>query len=101
MAANRLKATLPSLQSTKVPREPILITENEGENFFPPSRLYLDLDAFLSVNALIYQPPHPRGASDGPVNTHAQDPIHQVSFAAAEFFWGEAVLLFYVGFGEK
>ena len=30
-----LKATLPSLQSTKVPPEPILITENEGENFFP------------------------------------------------------------------
>ena len=35
MAANSLKATLPSLQSTKVLREPSLITENEGENFFP------------------------------------------------------------------
>jgi len=35
MAANSLKATLPSLQSTKMPQEPILITENKGENFFP------------------------------------------------------------------
>ena len=37
MTANSLKATLvlPSLQSTKVPRQPILITEDEGENFFP------------------------------------------------------------------
>ena len=36
MAANSLKATLPSLQSTKVPRDLVLITENEGEiNFFP------------------------------------------------------------------
>jgi len=34
MAANSLKATLPSLKSTQMPREPILITENEGENFF-------------------------------------------------------------------
>ena len=34
MAANSLKAMLPSLQSTKVPQEPILITENEGEKFF-------------------------------------------------------------------
>ena len=33
MAANSLKPTLPSLQSTKVPRELVLITENEGENF--------------------------------------------------------------------
>ena len=38
MAANSLKATLPSLQSTKVPREPILITENEGEFFSRASR---------------------------------------------------------------
>jgi len=37
-AANSLKATLPSLQSTKVPREPILITENEGEKNFPALR---------------------------------------------------------------
>jgi len=34
MAVNSLKATLPSLQSMQVPREPILITENEGEFFF-------------------------------------------------------------------
>jgi len=34
MAANSLKATLPSLQSTKMPQEPILITENEGEILF-------------------------------------------------------------------
>jgi len=34
MPSNSLKATLPSLQSMKVPREPILITENEGEKFF-------------------------------------------------------------------
>jgi len=31
---NSLKATLPSLQSTKVPRELILITQNEGERIF-------------------------------------------------------------------
>ena len=59
MAVNSLEATLPSLQSTEVPRGPILITGNEGEN-----RLYLT--AFGSVNTLIYQPPHPWGASDDP-----------------------------------
>ena len=37
MAANSLKATLPSLQCTKVPREPILISENEGAS----TRLFL------------------------------------------------------------
>ena len=58
MAANSLKATLPSLQSTKVPREPILRTENEGENFFfRASRgiigaTRLDVAAFGSVIAL-------------------------------------------------
>jgi len=72
MAAKSLKATLPSHQSTtKVPREPILITENEGEKFFPRFARNnhapcLYLAAFQSVNALIYQPPHPWGASDGP-----------------------------------
>jgi len=35
MASNSLKVTLPSLQSTKVPRDPTLITENEGEKNFP------------------------------------------------------------------
>jgi len=73
MAANSLKATLPSLQSTKVPREPILITKNECEFFFlrasremiSATRLYLP--AFRSVTALIYQPPYPWEASDGPV----------------------------------
>jgi len=34
MAANSLKATLPSLQSLKVSRESILIAENEGEKIF-------------------------------------------------------------------
>jgi len=58
MAANGLKATLPSLRSTKVSREPILITENEGEffsrasrNYRPYARLYVA--AFASVTALI------------------------------------------------
>jgi len=62
MAANSLKATLPySLQTTKVPREPILITENEGEKNFPrfarnyhtyiPVSVYVA--AFGSVTALI------------------------------------------------
>ena len=59
MAANSLKATLPSLRSTKVPHEPILITENEGDFFFrasrgiivPNTRLYVA--AFASVTALI------------------------------------------------
>ena len=37
MAANSLKATLPSFQSTKTPREPILIFENEAEIFFRAS----------------------------------------------------------------
>ena len=63
MAANSLKATLPSLQSTKVPREPILITENEGEKIYPRG---LYVAAFRSVTALNYQPPQPWGASDGP-----------------------------------
>ena len=31
IGSNSLKATLPSGQSTKVPREPTLIAENEGE----------------------------------------------------------------------
>jgi len=55
-----------------VPREPILISENEGEKIFSralcgmigTTRLYLA--TFGSVTALIYQPPHPWGASDGP-----------------------------------
>jgi len=58
----------------KVPGEPILITENEGEIFFRAlrgmigaKRLYLV--AFSSVTPLIYQPPHPWGASDGPEYT--------------------------------
>ena len=51
MAANSLKATFPSLQSTKVPQEPILITEKEGEK---------------DRSDLAAQPPHPWGASDGP-----------------------------------
>ena len=38
IAANSLKATLPSPQSTKMPREPILIAKNEGENFFSALR---------------------------------------------------------------
>jgi len=38
MAENSLKVTLPSLQSMKVPREPILITENKGNIFFPALR---------------------------------------------------------------
>ena len=36
MAANSLKATLPSLQSTKVPRDLVLTTENECEHIFFP-----------------------------------------------------------------
>jgi len=58
MAANSLKVTLPSIQSTKVPREPILITENEGKNFFRalrgiiiPTSFYAA--AFGSVTTLI------------------------------------------------
>jgi len=75
MAANTLKATLPSLQITKVPREPILITENEGEKFFffrasrgmiTTTRLFLAASG--RVTTLIYQPSHPWGAFDGPVN---------------------------------
>jgi len=66
-----LKATIPILQSTKVPRQPILITENESKNFFRASRrmistTHLYLAAFGSVTSLIYQLPHPWGASDGP-----------------------------------
>jgi len=62
---------LPSLQSTKVPRDPILITENEGEKYFRASRgmittTRLYLAAFKSINALICRPAHPWGASDGP-----------------------------------
>jgi len=54
-----LKATLPSLQNTKVPRETILITENEGEIFFCTLRgiiilTCLYVTAFGSVTALIY-----------------------------------------------
>jgi len=69
MAPNSLKAVLPSLQSTKVPQEPILITENEGENenegrMINTTHLYLT--SFSSVTALIYQPPHPWGASNSP-----------------------------------
>jgi len=70
MAANSLKVMLPSLQSTKVPREPILISENEGEKF---SCLYLA--AFGSVNTLIYQLPHPWRTSDGPVYTLEKDGV--------------------------
>jgi len=70
MAANSLKAVLPSLQSTKVSREPILITENEGEIFFHTLRgmnttTQLYVAVFGSVTALIYQLPHPWGAFDG------------------------------------
>ena len=35
IGSNSLKTTLPSVQSTKVPQQPILITENEGEKIFP------------------------------------------------------------------
>jgi len=51
MAANSLKATLPSLQSTKVPREPIPITENEGEKNFPALRA--ELPSLQSINQSI------------------------------------------------
>jgi len=51
MAANSLKATIPSLPSTKVPREPIPITENEGEKFFPALRAEL---SYLCARVCIY-----------------------------------------------
>ena len=72
MAANSLKATFPSLRSTKVSREPILINENEGEKIFRASRgiiTRLYVAAFLwqrHRSDLAAQPPHPWGASDGP-----------------------------------
>jgi len=53
MPSNSLKATLPSLQSMKVPRESILITENKGETI-TATRLYLA--AFGSVTTLISRP---------------------------------------------
>jgi len=37
----------------------------KAKNVFSAMHLYLT--AFSSINALIYQPPHPWGASDGPV----------------------------------
>ena len=43
-----------------MPWEPILITENEGEKFFPRFAWK------PSAASLLYQPPHPWGASDGP-----------------------------------
>jgi len=59
MAANSLKATLPSLQRTSVMR-----AENEGGKNLPRfarmiSTTHLYLAAFASVTTLIYQPPHP------------------------------------------
>ena len=73
MAANSLKATLPSLQSMKVPREPILITEMKAKSFFRTlcrmiTTTCLYVAAFSSITALIYQPPHPWGASNSPDN---------------------------------
>jgi len=70
MAANSLKAMFLSLQSTKVPREPILITENEGEKIFHAlcgmiNAMHLYVAVFRGVTALFYQPPQPWGASDG------------------------------------
>ena len=57
----------------KVPREAILITEIEGEKFFPREarnyRPYAPLCRCLWQRHRCYlaaQPPHPRGASDGP-----------------------------------
>ena len=65
MAANSLKATIPSLPSTKVPREPILITENEGEKIF--SALGAELSSLHApLCDLAAKPPHPREASDRP-----------------------------------
>jgi len=73
MAANSLKATLPSLQSMKVPQEPILITENEGEIFSHAScgmigATHLYLTAFGPGASTLQSSscPHPLGTSDGP-----------------------------------
>ena len=71
MAANSLKVTV---LSTKVPREPIPITENECEIYFFRAKhgIWSALRASISLPSaaspiLIYQPPHPWGASNGPV----------------------------------
>jgi len=76
---------LPSFQSTKVPREPIPITENEGEKFFPRfawnHRCYAPLSRCLqpgSVSAPIYQPPHPSGTSNGPAFCIPLDNFHEM-----------------------
>jgi len=75
MASNSLKATLPSLQSTKVLREPMctLITENEHEKKFSMqsvewSALHTSISLPSAVSPLMYQPSHPWGASDGPAH---------------------------------
>ena len=61
---------LSSLQSMKVPWEPILITEYEGEFFFPRfarnDRRYTPLSRCLRQRHHSDQLPHPWGASDGP-----------------------------------
>jgi len=52
MAANSLKATLPSLQSTKVPREHILMIENDGEKIFPRSALHTSICLLSAASSL-------------------------------------------------
>jgi len=57
MASYSLKAMLPSLQSTKVLQEPILITENEGEKFFCASRGMIDTTCLYLRSDLSAAPP--------------------------------------------
>jgi len=95
MVANSLKATLPSLQSTKVPQEPIPITENEGEKSFLALRaelssshasIYIHVAVFGSITAPIYiaaQPPHPRGASGGPDMAYYMTPFLPIILTGA------------------
>jgi len=82
MASNSLKATLASLHSTKVPQEPILIIKaknfsHASRGMFHDTRLYLA--TFASVTALIYQPPHPWVASDGPVPGRGKIMLHNLN----------------------
>ena len=73
MAANSLKATLPSLQSTKVPREPVLITENEAKNFFSRASRGMIAATYplFRCHCCDLSAAPPWEASDGPVMTRS------------------------------
>ena len=97
MASDSLKATLPSLQSTKVLREAIPITENEGEKKFPlfarNDPHYASLSRCLRHNAV-----HARLTSNCPLPFRF---VEKVARSSSVLFCGSIPSVRYGGFWQR